>query len=103
MSFISYDDGAFVLTVAAKETAEGVFSVEIESIKRYKKVDGSYELDKDTNSVIFDNTLELYSLPTTGANLFLNTRAFSLLGTAMVVSLLVVVLVCVRKRKNGVF
>ncbi len=102
---VDYDTSYYIMTVKVQKSADGnELTATIESMRKYdKKSSTTYEELSTKDEVVFTNTLKLYSLPTTGANLFLNTRAFSLLGTAMVVSLLVVVLVCVRKRKNGVF
>ena len=102
---VDYDTSSYIMTVKVEKSADGSeLTATIESMRKYATKDSKeYEELSTKDEAVFTNTLKLYSLPTTGANLFLNTRAFSLLGTAMVVSLLVVVLVCVRKRKNGVF
>lgn len=102
---VDYDTSSYIMTVKVEKSADGSeLTATIESMRKYAtKNSEEYEELSIKDEVVFTNTLKLYSLPTTGANLFLNTRAFSLLGTAMVVSLLVVVLVCVRKRKTGVF
>jgi fibro-slime domain-containing protein len=101
---VTYDTSVYVLTVKVQKALDGTLSVSKESLVKYSSASATTGVAQSSlTRATFTNTLKLYSLPTTGANLFLNTRAFSLLGTAMVVSLLVVVLVCVRKRKNGVF
>ena len=103
---VTYDTSVFILTVKVEKSLDGELTAEKVSIVKYKSSSDTSEGNQQTSTlerVTFTNTLKRIILPTTGANFFLNTRAFSLLGTAMVVSLLVVVLVCVRKRKNGVF
>ena len=102
LSFVSYDKSIYVLAVSITKANDGKLSLAQSLIKYDNANDKSGVVISGNNpTASFVNTIDLYNLPTTGANIFLNTRTFVLIGSMILLGGLLAVAVFVKKRKNA--
>lgn len=99
VSIITYDTSVYILTVTVSEDANGVLSVE-KSLKKFASA--SATTSTNASEIEFVNTLKLYSLPTTGANIFLNTRIIALISIVFVISFAFIIFSYIKKYNDEI-
>ena len=108
LSLLRYDESVYILTLVVNKTSEGTLSFKSKTLTKY---DNASDTTGDVISTVtgidpiksaeFVN-LVYYTLPSTGANLYVHTNMslISILGAVMVLGALVAVVVCVKKCKK---
>ena len=102
ISFLIYDETVYVLAVSITKTDDGELSL-AQALIKYDNANDTTGVTVSGNNptAAFVNSIDLYRLPTTGANIFLNTRTFVLIGLLVIMAVLSAVVVIVKKRRNA--
>ena len=108
LSLLRYDESVYILTLVVNKTSEGTLSFKSKTLTKY---DNASDTTGDVISTVTGIdpiksaeyvNLVYYTLPSTGANLYVHTNMslISILGAVMVLGALVAVVVCVKKCKK---